>query len=1377
MFVLGWALWAVAHAQSWHPAHEQVMADAGTRVTFIPNAGQWESPIRYQADVRGGRIWLEEDGLRMLYYDTQVSQKLHNLSRRLDTTVTFAGHVLRLSWVGGQRNPSIQQLGVQPGTYNYFLGDDPGRWQSSLLGYTEAHYKQIYPNVDLQVTGGAGGHLKYNLVIRPGARLSDVRLRYEGAQGIQLQHNQLQLHTCLDTLVEHAPETYQITAKGIRQDLPLQYILHPDGSFGFEVPAWDGQSTLYIDPELVFSTYTGSFADNWGMTATYDAAGALYSGGVVQGPGYPTTTGAIQLVYAGGGKPVAFPGLAFNCDIGITKFSANGTQRLWATYLGGRFNEFPASMIVNEQNELYVLSATLSDNFPVRAGSYDITYNGSSDITISKINATGTALLASTYLGGAGTDGINMPYYGTYPTTHRDNFLWYFYADDGRGEIILDNEGNVLIASSTASADFPVATRYGSSFGGGDQDGIVAKLDANLSTLLGATYIPGNRNDAAYGLKVNSRNEVYVTGGTLSSSGLGIPATAHQPGFAGSTLNTHPDGYLLRLSPSLDTLLSGTYAGTANAYDQSFFIELDSTESVYIFGQTQGAWPIEIAAGESSIYSVANSRQFIARYDSLLQVRLLSTRWGTAGNISTADIAPTAFLVDACGNIYCTGWGGLASSNRYASSLVTYGRTNGLPHTADAYQGTTDNRDFYLIVFDPNARALQYATFFGENTGGNPFAPGDHVDGGTCRFDKTGRVYHAVCASCTGTNGFPTTAGVVSRFNNSTNCNNAAFKFSFDLLTFTEPEFEPRLQVTGCAPFPFLFENNTTTTKPLTTGTLVYEWDFGDTTTGVVNTSTLPEPTHEYQYAGIYRAKLIARVINEGCALPDSTFQDILVFEDTAPEFEVQSDSCSLQITVENQTQQGTIFRWHFGEGPGDTLRTISTVPLNKTYTHRGNYTITLVVNPGTPCSNTQSTQVFVGSPAEPQFTATPDPCLPRATFTNTSLLADEFRWQFSTDPADTLRTTSATPFAHTFSQPGTYPVRLVVNPGSACPDSLTQQVTVGELPDPDFAAVSDSCTLTLVLENRSTGLADAYHWRFSPAPADTLLTHTLEDVQRTYVTEGLYDVTLTVNPHGDCPQVLTRQVVVAPRPTGGFTWQRVGCGRTWRFTSTMQDAHFYNWILDGQSVGSTPQLDLDFTQGGTYTMRHTASSLPDACYHTVMLNIPVTEPVTPAFQVETLDCSNTAIFNNTSTGHAASWFWEIDGVLHNTPELRMDLDADGTYAIRLTLLDSDGCVFVKDSLLNFMQGKLLYLRVPNVFSPNNDGINDRWEPETNNPNCLEQLSIFNRWGVKIFETAQPAKGWDGRSKHGTDAPEGAYVFVLRLRDGNERSGTVTLIR
>ncbi|WP_460622956.1 T9SS type B sorting domain-containing protein, partial [Hymenobacter tenuis] len=167
--------------------------------------------------------------------------------------------------------------------------------------------------------------------------------------------------------------------------------------------------------------------------------------------------------------------------------------------------------------------------------------------------------------------------------------------------------------------------------------------------------------------------------------------------------------------------------------------------------------------------------QFIHKLSSALDRGVYSTTFGSTQ--PGFDISPTAFLVDDCERVYVSGWGG--------STNATYagGSTKLLETTADALQKTTDGNDFYLAQFRPGLTGLEYATFFGQAGG-----TGEHVDGGTSRFDKRGVVYQAVCGGCRGTQGFPVPAGAnyYNTRNGSTNCNNAAFAINFGI-TVADP--------------------------------------------------------------------------------------------------------------------------------------------------------------------------------------------------------------------------------------------------------------------------------------------------------------------------------------------------------------------------------------------------------------------------------------------------------------------------------------------------------------------------------------------------------------------------------------------------------------
>src|SRR5690606_7132819 len=145
----------------------------------------------------------------------------------------------------------------------------------------------------------------------------------------------------------------------------------------------NAESKLIIDPELVFSTYSGSLADNFGYTATYDTLGHAYSGGTVFGIGFPSTGGAFQIAFAGGAVNNLAIGYVSR-DCGILKFSPDGKTLVYCTYIGGiKNNEQPHSMIVDSKMNLLIMGTTRSDDFPIGiAPAFDWSHNGGSDIFV-----------------------------------------------------------------------------------------------------------------------------------------------------------------------------------------------------------------------------------------------------------------------------------------------------------------------------------------------------------------------------------------------------------------------------------------------------------------------------------------------------------------------------------------------------------------------------------------------------------------------------------------------------------------------------------------------------------------------------------------------------------------------------------------------------------------------------------------------------------------------------------------------------------------------------------------------------------------------------------------------------------------------------------
>lgn len=788
---------------------------------FIENKGQWQNDVQFRAEVPGGYLFLKPQGLEYVFYDKSTLPQGHAAPRK--DGQTLRGHGLAMRFVGANLQAPLKASDANTTQYNYYLGKNPEKWASQVKAYRNVHYQNIYEGIDLKFYQKANT-LKYEFILAAGADPAQILMQYEGASKLSLEAGKLRVTSTVNEFWEQAPYCYQIIKDEVIE-VPSHFVLEGKQlSFAFP-KGYNPNYPLVIDPELVFSTYSGANFDNWGFTATPDAEGHLYSGGILfdaaQSNG-TVTIGPFSATSQG------------QSDVVILKYSPDGSALLYATFLGGDVVELPHSMIFDDNNnELLIFGTTGSENYPVTEGAFQSTfaggtgisvsgntYSNGSDMFISKLAADGS-LVASTFIGGAGNDGINA-------------FIPMNYGDECRGDIQVDTNGDIYLVSSTDSEDFPLLNAYQSVKNNG-QEAVVLKMNSSLTALEWSTYLGGAASDAGFGITLSSDNRVYVCGASTSSS-LPLPSSPIAPLFA--TNQGQDDGFVARYS-NTGQLERLTFLGTT-ARDQAFLLDFDEEDNLYIFGQTFGNYPV--FTPETSIYENANSGQFLQKLDPNLSTNLLSTVVGTGSG--SPDISPTAFLVNECGNLYLTGWGGLTNRGRIPAST-----TAGLPITADAEQSTTDGSDFYVMILEKNGRSLLYATFFGEDNGvtGESFT-GDHVDGGTCRFDPQGIIYHAVCASCRGYDAFPTTPGAWSNENNSSNCNNAAFKFDIGSLTapFDILDADLGIQVQNACEFPLEVVFDYTGQ-----GATTWEWQVDGVVIG--NTESI---THLFPSNGIYEISL-----------------------------------------------------------------------------------------------------------------------------------------------------------------------------------------------------------------------------------------------------------------------------------------------------------------------------------------------------------------------------------------------------------------------------------------------------------------------------------------------------------------------------------------
>ncbi len=982
------------------------------QMEFVENKGQWNSKVQYRGDFNTGSFFIEKNGFTVLMHDPKDVQALSEIAHghkankeNLSQPIVFNSAAYKVKFLGVSSNVQSAPDKPLPTYNNYFIGNDPAAWAGGCRVFQAVTYNNIYPNIDLRYYSDAG-KLKYDFIVHPGGNVSAIALQYEGPVNLFVKNRELNIVTPVGTVTELYPYSYQ-KGNDKRVEVDCKYVVK-NNVVTFQVKNYNTKNTLVIDPSIIFSTFTGSTADNWGYTATPGPDGSFFAGGIAFGSGYPVSPGAFSTVFNGGTPEDEFPGY----DIAIFKFSANGSNRLYATYLGGNGNEQPHSMIVDAQGNLVVAGRSFSGNYPITGPA--IGAGGRFDIVITKFNAAGNALLGSVRIGGAGDDGVNIrPKYRNPTGTDgiRRN-----YGDDARSEVILDGSNNIILASCTQSPDFPVGPGIPiqPANGGGRQDGVILKFNSNLSALLFSTYFGGSGDDACFVTSINpASGNIYVAGATTSNNLPGNKAGTISPSYQGGVA----DGFITEIESNGSAIIRTTYLGTSGI-DMVYGLKFDKLGFPYVMGTTTGNWPVANAA-----FSNAGSKQFISKLRPDLSSFIYSTIFGTVSSVP--NISPIAFLVDRCENVYVSGWGGGINVQQGYST----GNTNGLPEV-NPLTGipAPDGADFYFFVLEKNAQSQLFGSHFGQFNG-----VGDHVDGGTSRFDENGVIYQAMCANCGGGTTFPTTPGSWSPTNSSSNCNEAAVKIEMNFAGVGagfQASIDAILNDTsGCVPLKVDFRDT------LQKGKKFY-WNFGDNSPVVITTSF--DVSHTYTAVGVYTVVLIAED-SSTCNIRDTAYKIIKAGNNEVKlDFLTQKllpcESLTMQYTNTSVPTAGNFsprsFYWDYGDGsPRDTAA--FSPPRIHTYAQAGVYTVKLFIRDTTFCNSPDSVEktIRISPIVKASFNTQSIGCAPyTAVFENTSLAGTDFVWEFG----DNSFSTAIDP-THLYNAPGIYNVRLIAKDTNTC--------------------------------------------------------------------------------------------------------------------------------------------------------------------------------------------------------------------------------------------------------------------------------------------------------------------------------------------------------
>ena len=414
---------------------------------------------------------------------------------------------------------------------------------------------------------------------------------------------------------------------------------------------------------LVYSTYVGGSGNDAGNAIAVDASGnAFVAGETTSATDFPTTNGALQTAFGGGGL-----------DAFVFELNSAGTKLTSSTYLGGTGDDVANGIAVDSSGNTYIVGSTTSTNFPTH-NPVQVAGDGTSSGFVTKLNSSGTALVFSTYLGGSGND---------------------FAAG-----VALDSSNNVYVTGASQNPSFRTTlgafqTTCGSdgACNGGLPDAFVTVFKADGSGFVYSTFLGGESADQGYGIAVDSASDAYVTGATLSS---GFPLKSPiQKTYGGSQ-----DGFVAALNPAGSALLYSTYLG-GSLNDTGTGIAVDGANSVYVTGQT-GSSDFPTANPTQTNLSGDNDA-FVTEINSAGSQFLFSTYLGGSLNensaISISDgsiVAIGAIAVDKAGaNIYVTG---NTFSTDFPTTHSAYQPNNGGPGYSDAFVAKYAQANFTIAA-------------------------------------------------------------------------------------------------------------------------------------------------------------------------------------------------------------------------------------------------------------------------------------------------------------------------------------------------------------------------------------------------------------------------------------------------------------------------------------------------------------------------------------------------------------------------------------------------------------------------------------------------------------------------------------------------------
>ena len=674
--------------------HKVVKSYGILPLSFEANRGQTDARVKFLSRGRGYTLFLgpTEAVLSLTKREAETKAGEADFAGR-PRSYTIRAAVLRMQLVDANPNPKIVGVKEQPGKSHYFIGKDPTKWFTDIPTYARVQYKEIYPGIDL-IYYGNQGTLEYDFVVEPGADPKVITLAFEGIDKIQIDaQGDLVMHAAGGDVRWQKPVVYQ-EVDGVHKPVAGSYVLRGSYQVGFQVAAYDSKKSLIIDPVLSYSTYLGGGGDDIGFGIAVDSAGNAYVTGNTAAVDFPTAN-PVQGVTGG------------SLDSFVTKIdttAAGAASLLYSTYLGGTDFDSGRGIAVDTAGNAYVVGKTSSTDFPTTVGAFQTVYGGGPfDVFVAKLNAAGSMLVYSTFLGGSGP------------------------IDESGNDIAVDVSGNAYMVGFTDSTDFPTTPGAFDTDCGTDpvcnnsNDVFVAKLNPDPSItpaedqLVYSTFLGGSREDSGRGIAVDASGNAYVTGFTTSDE---FPATvgAFDTRFGGAVsvqafvtkLNPDPS-----ITPAADQLIYSTSLGAGGSgrdFGRDIAVEPGCAMdcNAYVMGTTDSTDFPTTAGAFQTVYGGGPFDVFVAKLnpdptgptpdpnDLVYSTYLGGSGFENFGGIDTGSLA-----VDSSGNAYVT----------CETTSIDFPTANPLQPACSDPVGNC--QDAFVTKLNAAGSALVYSTYLG----------------------------------------------------------------------------------------------------------------------------------------------------------------------------------------------------------------------------------------------------------------------------------------------------------------------------------------------------------------------------------------------------------------------------------------------------------------------------------------------------------------------------------------------------------------------------------------------------------------------------------------------------------------------------------------